>query len=223
MQGEGSHTGPLFADVAELYLTHEEKPDASHYPLNYVWYYDAYVNGEPGTEEIEDDPEHELAGERLVDYDIWLEIVELSDDFWLGYNGEWYTEGDHVHLSNVEWHHLHFDYWMYASVYDENEVIYVVFRLHDELDDGQRYDASEEFWVVFNRPVPGDFNKDGYIDGDDYAHLHPAITGPDTIQGDPQYQDADLDGDEDIDLADFALFQRCYRGSEDHPDPRCAN
>jgi hypothetical protein len=228
--GEGSHTGQLFADVEELYTIHIDgppstKPYASHYPLNYVWYYEAYVNGEPGTEEIEyeDDPVHALAGERLVDYDIWLEIVDISDNFWIGYGGNWYTAGDRIHLSSVQWHHLHMDYWIYESVYDEDKMLYVVYRLVDDLADGQQYDPSDEFWVVFNAPVPGDFNADSHIDQDDLDHFETCATGPAVPQEDPACQDADLDEDSDVDQSDFGLFQRCLSGPDDHPDPRCAH
>ncbi len=216
----GQLQGQLFADVEELYLTHIEKPSRSHYPLNYSWYYDAYVNGEPGSEQIENDPEHELVGTPTVTYDIWLEVVALSYGFYVGYSGTWLNEGDLLHLSNVPYHHLHMDYWIWGTSYEEDQLIYAVFRLVDERG---RYETSDEFWVVFNRPVPGDFDANGHIEGEDYGHLSAALTAPGTPQENPQYEDADLDGDSDVDLADFAVFQRRYSGSEGHPDPRCAD
>ncbi|MFH1109131.1 MAG: hypothetical protein V1790_08060 [Planctomycetota bacterium] len=212
--------GQLFADVEELYLTHAEKPYRSHYPLNYSWYYDAYVNGEPGSEQIENDPEHELSGTPTVTYDIWLEVVDLSYGFYVGSEGTWYNEGDRMHLSNVPYHHVHVNYWIWGASYDEDQLIYAVFRL---IDQRGRYGTSDDFWVVFNRPVPGDFDANGHIEGEDFGHLCAALTGPGTPQENPRYEDADLDGDLDVDLADSAVFQRCYSGSEDHPDPRCAS
>ena len=137
----------------------------------------------------------------------------------MGSEGTWYYEGDRIHLSNVPYHHVHVEYWIYAADYEEDKVIYAVYRL---IDEREHYEASEEFWVVFNRPVPGDFDADGYIDGDDFEHFYYARTAPDVPQDLPQYEDADLDGDRDVDLEDFAVFQRCYSGSEKHPDPRCA-
>lgn len=221
--GEGSNTGQLFADVDELYLTTERKDYPSHYPLYYNWVYDAYVNGEPGSVEIENDAEHELAGAPEIDYDVWLEIVELSDDFWVGVEGAWYSEGDRIHLSNVPGHHLHMDYWIYASAYTEDELIYVVYRLHDELADGQQYDPSEEFCVVFNRPVPGDVDADGHIDLRDYARFQNCFSGPDTPQTEPQCHRADEDRDGDVDLDDFTMLPGCMSGPDEHPDPRCAD
>ena len=227
--GEGSHTGQLFADVEELYTIHDDgppstKPFPSHYPLNYSWYYDAYVNGEPGSEAIEpeSDPVHALAGERLVDYDIWLEIVDLSGNLYVGVEGTWYSQGQRIHLSNVPYHHVHMDYWMWASAYEEDALIYAVYRLVDDKDDGARYEPSAEFWVVFTRPVPGDFDRDGHIDADDRDHFESCATGPEVPQEDPTCEDADLDEDGDVDHSDFGLLQRCMSGPDGHPDPRLA-
>lgn len=222
--GEGSHTGRLFADVTELYLTHLEKPYASHYPLNYSAYYNAYRNGEPGSEEVENDPEHELAGERLVDFDLWLEIVDISTNgLWVGYGGNWYNAaGGRFHLSGEAWHHLHLTYHVYAADWSADELIYVVYRVVDDLNDGERYDASDDFWVVLNREIPGDFNRNGHIDLADYAHLQIGFTGAGIPQSDPAYQDADLDGDDDVDPDDFTRFERCLSGPVQYADPRCA-
>ena len=210
----------MFADVDELYLTHESKPQHSHYPLNYSWYYDAYVNGEPGSEQIENDAERELVGTATETYDIWLEVVDLSDGLYVGTDGTWFAEGDVIHLSHVPYHHVHMDYWLWADDHDEDRLFYAVFRL---IDERATYEPSEDFWVVFNRPVPGDYDANGHVQDDDYAYLGAALTGPGTPQEDPQYEDADLNGDLHVDLRDVALIQRCYSGAEQHPDPRCAN
>ncbi len=39
-------------------------------------------------------------------------------------------------------------------------------------------------------------------------------------QHDPDCQDADLDGDGDVDQSDFGIFQRCISGSEQMLDLR---
>ena len=227
LQGEGSHTGPLFADVTELYTTHTDgtKDFPAYYPLEYSAYYDAYRNGEPGTEEIEfdDDPEHALADTRLIHFDIWLEIVDISTNgLWVGAGGEWYnTPGGRFHPSAEEWHHLHMTYHVYADDWSAEELFYVVYRVVDDLEDGQQYDPSEDFWVILNREIPGDFNKNGHIDLYDYAHFQAAFTGPDIPQTDPDYQDADLDGDDDVDLDDYARFAPCLGGPAAYADPRC--
>ena len=214
--GRGSSTGRLFADVETLYRATERKPYAGCYPLQESLY-GGYVNGEPGSNLLTGDPEHELAGTPLVDYDIWLEVVELSPDFYVGYQGTWYVQGDRVHLSEVPGHHLHMDYWVFLEDYAPDRLYYVIYRLLDELDDGQRYQPSEEFWVVFNRPVPGDFNDDGHIDLYDFSRFQTAFspTAPD-------HQMADLDGDGGVDLDDYTAWQACLAGPGGHPDPRCA-
>jgi len=62
------------------------------------------------------------------------------------------------------------------------------------------------------------------------------VTGP-TIPYDPENlpqgcwltpddQDiiaADFDADEDVDLSDFGVFQRCYSGEHNLADPHCAD
>jgi hypothetical protein len=224
--GVGSGTGKLFANVEEFYTIHDDepctKPFASHYPLNLSGSW--YVNTEPGSEEIENDPEHELAGTRTIDYNICLKIVDIPDGFVvenMNDPGTYYDVGDCVPLSNYAWHHTHLKYWWYNTYYDEGEMIYVVYRLVDTLEDGQQYDPSDEFWVIFNAPVPGDFNADSYIDQSDLGHFEACATAPGISQDDPACQDADLDEDGDVDQSDFALFQRCISGSSQHVDPRC--
>jgi hypothetical protein len=233
--GEGSHTGRLFADVSQFYQTTVRKPSKSHYPLNYNASLQAYVNGEPGSAEIESDPVVGLAGERLIDYDIWLEIVDCSDNLWVGVGNGWYAKGDRIQLSTTASHHVHMNYWVWDSVHDPDEVYYVVYRLVDDLEDGQEYQPSAEFWVVLNRAVPGDFDADGHIDDADLEQFEACTTGP-AVAYDPQSlptgctlapddEDiiaADLDRDGDVDQSDFGRFQQCFSGPEDHPDPRCA-
>ncbi|NLX14073.1 MAG: hypothetical protein GXY44_10525 [Phycisphaerales bacterium] len=232
--GSGSPTGKLIVDVSTLYETNVSKPYASHYPLNYSASKQAYINGEPGAEQTTN-PEQQFAGTRMTDYDIWLEIVEVSDNLWIGAGSNWYTTGGRIRLSSYADHHLHMNYWVWASVYDPQKQYYAVFRLVDDLDDGQRYEISEEFWVVLNRPVPGDFNADGHIDSDDLDVFKACKTGP-AIPYDPTNLPpgctltpdnegiipADLDRDGDVDQDDFAMFQRCYSGPQANPDPRCA-
>jgi len=229
--GPGSPTGKLIVDVSTLYGTTVRKPYASHYPLNYSFSKQAYINGEPGTEETTN-PDQQFAGTRMVDYDIWLEIVEASDNLWIGDGSYWYTIGDRIRLSSYAYHHLHLEYWVWASVYNPKDLHYAVFRLVDDLGG---YESSEEFWVILNRPVPGDLNADGHIDGIDFALFKACSTGP-GIPYDPENVPdgcnltpdgegiipADLNRDGIVDQDDFAIFQRCYSGPAHHPDPRCA-
>ncbi len=205
--------------MAELYTTHEGKPQASHYPLFFSPVYGGYLNGEPGSEQIENDPQHELAGERMVDYDIWLEIVAISEGLYLGKDGTWYDQpGQRVHLSHVPFHHVHLDYWVFPEDYGHDVVFYVVFRLLDELADARRYEPSQDFWVVLNRSVPGDFNSDGHIDLVDFERLHACAVE----QNAGGCVEVDLDGDGRVSLIDFGLFQQRFSGPTEHADPRRA-
>ena len=84
----------------------------------------------------------------------------------------------------------------------------------------KRFDSRENP-IATNRPVlvvdftppsiPGDFDRDGDVDGDDYIEFSACLSGPGggVAEGcDPG--DADADGD--IDLADFASFQAVFIG-----------
>lgn len=57
----------------------------------------------------------------------------------------------------------------------------------------------------------GDVNGDGVINFDDVVHLATCLRGPGVIP-EPECHDADLDGDDDVDLADLALFQAIFPG-----------
>jgi len=68
-------------------------------------------------------------------------------------------------------------------------------------------------------PLPtvlGDFNGDGFVDLNDLALLADCLAGPDSGTSPMCLQRSafspDLDGDDDIDLFDFAAFQRVYLG-----------
>ena len=61
--------------------------------------------------------------------------------------------------------------------------------------------------VVF---LPGDFDRDGDVDLDDYEQFAGFMTGPEPPPGgllDPCATIGDFDGDGDLDLRDFAQLQ----------------
>lgn len=71
--------------------------------------------------------------------------------------------------------------------------------------------------VAFERLV-GDINFDGVIDGLEFSELARCMVGPDVTTAPPgvlesHFARADLDGDDDGDLQDFAAFQRLFTGS----------
>lgn len=69
--------------------------------------------------------------------------------------------------------------------------------------------------------VPGDFDRDGDVDLNDFELFVPCAAGS-TVPVDPACQSRDLDDDDDVDQEDFGIFQRCYSGSDTPADPGCA-
>jgi hypothetical protein len=51
-----------------------------------------------------------------------------------------------------------------------------------------------------------------YVDDADLAIFAACWSGPAVVQADLSCRFADLDGDEDVDGADFGVFQRCVSG-----------
>ncbi len=72
------------------------------------------------------------------------------------------------------------------------------------------------FWagVPETVSVPGDCTGDRVVDLDDFELIAPCLTGPGIIIT-VDCDCADLDGDDDSDLADFAVFQRTLDSQED--------
>ncbi len=58
--------------------------------------------------------------------------------------------------------------------------------------------------------VPGDYNHDGEVDLTDFVHWDDCMTGPDNGPYDAGCGPFDFEGDEDVDLEDFAAFQKAF-------------
>jgi hypothetical protein len=64
--------------------------------------------------------------------------------------------------------------------------------------------------------APADFNEDGFVDMDDFALLAGCMMGPMVaIGGECTFEDLDADGD--VDLAEVAIFQPAFTGSDTIP------
>ncbi len=78
--------------------------------------------------------------------------------------------------------------------------------------------------IGFADPTPApDFNSDGRVNDADFAHFKACATGaaiPLAEQAKFDCQSSDYDGDSDVDMDDFGVFQGCYSGSETY-DPGC--
>jgi hypothetical protein len=68
---------------------------------------------------------------------------------------------------------------------------------------------------------PGDLDRDGDVDQDDFGWLQRCLSGSYTAQPDPACRDARLDGDEDVDDADIRLFLLCVSRPNVPSDPEC--
>lgn len=71
--------------------------------------------------------------------------------------------------------------------------------------------------------APADFDYDGDVDQEDFAHIQRCMSGPTVPQADLLCQDASLDGDPSVDEKDMALFLGCMTEPGDPADPYCAD
>ncbi|HOA73742.1 MAG TPA: dockerin type I domain-containing protein [Phycisphaerae bacterium] len=77
--------------------------------------------------------------------------------------------------------------------------------------------------TVNEKPIPGDLNGDGFVDGRDVAIFLPCMTAPQEPPQDPACSAADFDGDTDVDQSDFGILQKCIRGDAVPGDRTCAD
>lgn len=70
--------------------------------------------------------------------------------------------------------------------------------------------------------APGDFDRDGDVDANDWALMEPCVSGPGVISDpSPTCGDADFDLDADVDLSDVVAFGECFSGAGVPSDPDC--
>lgn len=72
-------------------------------------------------------------------------------------------------------------------------------------------------------PPPGDQDRDGDVDQEDFGIFQACYSGSGRIQRDPACRFARLDHDVDVDLNDFGIFQGCLSGPNIPADPDCAD
>ncbi len=77
--------------------------------------------------------------------------------------------------------------------------------------DGGPYQLTQP--ITFGVGIAGDYDLDGDVDLDDYAHMQLCQYGPGLPVIDPTCVDADLDGDNDVDLSDAILLNGCLSGA----------
>lgn len=69
--------------------------------------------------------------------------------------------------------------------------------------------------------VPGDFDRDGDVDLEDFGFLQVCLGPAGLGLIPPGCEPARLDGDVDVDQEDFGVFQRCLSGPNRPADPEC--
>ncbi|GMU20217.1 MAG: hypothetical protein AMXMBFR13_03150 [Phycisphaerae bacterium] len=72
-------------------------------------------------------------------------------------------------------------------------------------------------------PIPGDIDRDGDVDQEDFGRFQVCLTGGGMPQTDPSCQPCRLDMDSDVDQNDFGIFQRCVSGPNHPADPGCGH
>lgn len=70
--------------------------------------------------------------------------------------------------------------------------------------------------LALEPPLAADFNEDGFVDLADFEFLSDCLHGP-TVPVAAECEYEDLEGDDDVDLADVAIFQPAYTGSDTVP------
>jgi len=83
-------------------------------------------------------------------------------------------------------------------------------------------DPSLEFALIVPEVIDVDYDDDGDVDQVDFGHFQRCFAGPDTIQTDPNCQNAMLDADDDVDDDDLAIFLNCVNGPSIPVDADCA-
>lgn len=199
-------------------------------PIDYLnWYYPLYrsdvppydwVIGEPGFDAFDNDsnypnryaydPNRCLIGERDVDYRIIIECISITQGFRARYND--YPQftidkvGDSFNQSGLPDDHIHLQF----KTPDPNgstELHWITWQMYDEIEDGNQYEPSEPFTMVFVRePLAGDLVVDGTVDMDDvmeFCYYWLEDTGD---RSNDYYERADANRGGTVNFLDFALL-----------------
>ena len=215
----------LFLDCTQKYR--HSDPDHSgdptwrywHYPMYYNARYQRYQIGEPGFDVFSAaDPNHALQGVPNEDYCLLIECVSISPGLavktYVGQDIQ--APGDAINHSILADPHVHFQYRLStAGSLDPNELAWVTFYVHDSLDDGNRYEPSDEITVVFLRdPAFGDVVVDGHVDIVDLQRFAQFWLASEACRKNDHYERVDANRDGRVDLSDWALLSTSW--NRDH-------
>ena len=179
-----------------------------------------YRIGEPGFDAFQSsnsnakytyDPNRALAGNPDVDYRILVECVSMSPglrmvhkeypQFTISNVGDTFS---HSYIYNLRGDgHMHMSY----QAIDGENMHWITLRLYDELADGDQYEPSELFTIVFNtNPLSGDLVVDGQVDIKDLIELSSHwLLQQGSIDND-YYERADSNRDGWVNFVDFSLL-----------------
>jgi hypothetical protein len=222
------------ADDNQLFVDREQKyRDSGETPYQW-WYYPLqesafptypYRIGEPGFDVFQDldpgeehtyDPCRSLIGVPDRDYRLLVECVALSPglqavhkdypQFTLDAVGQAF---DHSYLHSLQGDsHVHMSY----QATDGASLHWISFRILDTLEDGDRYEPSEPFTIVFNvEPPAGDLAVDGRVDPADLARFSGAWLAPESTRRNDYAERADTDRDGAVNFFDFARLASNWR------------
>ncbi len=212
----------LFVDCRQKYRDSGELEYTNwFYPLHKsIFPSYSYRIGEPGFDAFQNtnpnatrtyDPNRTLAGEPDVDYNIVVECVDMSmglravhkdyPQFIIDAVGQNFS---HSYIHQLRGNsHVHMSY---QAVDDEN-LHWITFCLFDGLDDGDQYEPSEPFTIVFNtEPLAGDLAVDGTVDLADLFELSHYWLSIDAGPHNDYCERADANRDGAVNMMDFALM-----------------
>jgi len=79
-------------------------------------------------------------------------------------------------------------------------------------------DTVAEGWLwIIEKPTGADFDGDGDVDVNDFAHFQICFNGSSRPPAAEGCSDADFEPDGDVDVNDFAVFQLCFNGAARPP------
>ena len=180
----------------------------------------SYRIGEPGVDAFQNfnstakytyDPNRALAGDPDVDYRVIVECISISSglrsvhkeypQFTVSSVGETFN---HSYIYNLRGDgHMHMSY----QAMDGENLQWITFYLYDRLDDGDQYEPSEPFTIVFNtEPLAGDLAVDGIVDINDLAEFSYYWLATEGSIHNDYYERADSNRDGQIDFLDFTLL-----------------
>lgn len=212
----------LFADCTQKYRNSGETQYANwFYPLmKSIFPSYSYRVGEPGFDAFQRtnpsarytyDPNRALEGAPDLDYSIVVECVALSDglravhkeypQFTIAAAGDGFNHS-YVHYLRGDGH-MHLSY----QAIDGENLHWITYRLYDALADGNAYEPSDPFTVVFNlEPAAGDLVVDGIVETADLFAWADCWLAADSSRENDYYERADANRDGLVNWADFALL-----------------